>query len=760
MAGSGRVRWQATPAWENASRPVRLPRMRRILAWSAMMAGVLVVGVLVYAFLPTPAPDLSALAASEQPYAATISRDRWGIPHVHGATDADTAYGLAWAHAEDDFLTLQQSALAARGRLATVEGRDAAPIDYLVALLRVRETTAAGYPHLDADTRALVEGYAAGLNAYAAANPGEVISRELFPVTGEDLVAASVQKAPLFFGIDVILAALFDDAPLDEVRHALAAPTGREVAVPAGSNVLVAGPTRTPDGATHLVSNSHQPWTGPVAWYEATLTSDAGWRATGALFPGVPTIVLGHNERVAWSFTVNRPDLVDVYRLDVDPDDPTRYRVDGEWLDMEVAEVGVEVALLGRLRWTFPQEVAWTIFGPVIRRDDGDVALRWAGMDEVGIFQQLYRMNQAQDVDELLAALERQDGLASFNLGAADAAGRIAYLYHALLPRRAELAGVDWHGVVPGDTRATLWDEVHAFDQLPRVVDPTAGFLQNANSTPFSATVGPDLPDPAGWPEATTGVERYETNRSLRALDLLGGEEPIDLERLLAVKYDTRYDERSAVARWRDRLVAARDRLADDDELAGLDVLAAWDLTAAVDSVGTALLVSTVAELFEDDRVAFDPARLGDVAVADDIPDDVLLDAYRAAVAWLADAHGRIDVPWGEVNRLRRGEVDLPLSGAPDILRAVYGERADDGELAGIAGDAYVAAVTFDADGVVHSRAVHQFGSATLDEDSPHYADQAPLFASEQLRDVPFTDEELTAAAVVTYRAGEDRPEP
>lgn len=734
--------------------------MRRILRWLAIGFAVLIVSVLVYAFVPTPAPNLSALAAAEQPYTATIARDRFGIPHVHGATDADTAYGLAWAHAEDDFLTLQQSALAARGRLATVEGRDAAPIDYLVALLRVGETTAAGYPHLDADTRALVEGYASGLNAYAAANPGEVISRELFPVTGEDLVAASVQKAPLFFGLDVILAALFADAPLDDVRHDLARPTGREVAVPAGSNVLVVGPTRTPDGATHLVSNSHQPWTGPVAWYEATVSSDAGWRATGALFPGVPTIVLGHNERVAWSFTVNRPDLVDVYRLDVDPEDPTRYRVDGEWLDMEVSEVGVEVALLGRLRWTFPQEVAWTIYGPVIRRDDGDVALRWAGMDSVGIFQQLHRMNRSGDVDELLDALADQDGFASFNVGAADADGRIAYLYHALLPRREQLAGVDWHGVVPGDTRATLWQEVLPFGELPRVDDPGSGFLQNANSTPFSATTGTEAPDPATWPEATTGIERYETNRSRRTLTLLDGDEPVDLDRLLAVKYDTRYDERSAVARWRERLVAARDELAGDDERAGLDVLAGWDLSADVGSLGTAMLVLTLAELFEDDRVTFDPARLGDVEVADEVPDEVLLDAYRAAVAWLLDAHGRVDVPWGEVNRLRRGAVDLPLRGAPDVLRAIYGERTDDGVLAGIAGDAYVAAITFDADGVVTSQAVHPFGSATLDEGSPHHADQAPLFAAEALRSVPFTDEEMAAAAVVTYRAGEPRPGP
>jgi acyl-homoserine-lactone acylase len=729
--------------------------MRRILRWTGGLVTLLALGVLVYAALPEGTPDLSAHAPSEQPYDAMISRDAFGIPHVHGVTDADTAYGLAWAHAEDDFLTIQRSTLAARGRLATAEGRDAAPIDYAVALLRVREVTTAGYPTLAPETRALLEGYAAGLNAYASAHPGEVLSPELFPVAGEDLVAASVQKAPLFFGLEVTLAALFDPAPLEEQLAALSRPTSIDAVTAAGSNVLAVGPTRTPDGATHLISNSHQPWTGPVAWYEATLTSEEGWRATGALFPGVPTIVLGHNERVAWSFTVNRPDLIDVYRLDVNPADPTRYRVDGEWLDMEVEEVELEVRLFGRLRWTVRREVAWTIFGPVVRRDDGDVALRWAGMGEVGIFQQLHGFNRAGDLDAWRMALAGQDGLASFNMGAADATGRIGYLYHALLPDRPDLDRVDWAGVVPGDTRATLWTDVRRFEDLPWVEDPAAGFLQNANSTPFTATLGSEQPDPDRWPEATTGIERYETNRSLRALELLGGSDPVDLDALLAVKFDTRYAATSAVAIWRDRLVAARGQLDSDDERAGLDELAGWDLDAARERTGVALMVLTVAGLFEDDRVDLDPARLGDAEVADAVRDEVLLDAYRDAVAWLASAQGRVDVPWGEVNRLRRGSVDLPLDGAPDVLRAIYGRRTDDGVLEGIAGDAYLAAITFDADGSVSSRAIHQFGAATLDEDSPHHADQAPRFAEGQLRAVPFTDEELAAAAVETYRPGE-----
>jgi acyl-homoserine-lactone acylase len=698
--------------------------MRRAIGWVAGTLALVTAAVLAYAFFPAGAADLSAYAAAEQPYDAVISRDRFGVPHVHGARDADTAYGLAWAHAEDDFPTLQRSALAARGRLATVAGREAAPIDYLIALLRVREVAESGHPTLAPRTRALLDGYAAGLNAYAAAHGDEVLSPELFPVTAEDLVAASVQKAPLFFGLEVTLSALFDPAPLEERTQALGRPTGMDEVTAAGSNVLVVGPSRTVDGATHLLSNSHQPWTGPVAWYEATLTSDEGWHATGALFPGVPSIVLGHNEDVAWSLTVNRPDLIDVYRLEVDPRDPTRYRVDGEWLEMEVDEVDLEVRILGRLHWTVQREVAWTIYGPVVRRDDGDVALRWAGMDNAGIFDQLHALNRASSIDEWRAALEGQDGLASFNLGVADSSGRIGYLYHALLPDRRALPGVDWSGVVPGDTRRTLWTETVPFDELPWIEDPDAGFLQNANSTPFTATLGPEQPDPDRWPEATTGIERYETNRSLRALTLLRGRRPIDLGRLLEVKFDTRYDDASAVATWRDRLVAARGTLDGEDERVGLDVLASWDLDTGRASVGAGLMVLTIAELYDEASLDLEPARLGDREVADAVSDEVLMASYRSAVAWLVDAHGRVDVPWGEVNRLRRGELDLAVDGAPDVLRAIYGERRD-GVLEAIAGDSYVSAITFDADGTVSSRAIHQFGSATLDEGSPHHADQA-----------------------------------
>ncbi|MCG8462882.1 MAG: penicillin acylase family protein, partial [Holophagales bacterium] len=264
-------------------------------------------------------------------YDVRILRDLRGVPHVFGSTDADVAYGLAWAHAEDDFATIQGALLAARGRLASRLGRSAAPNDYMVQLLRIRDVVDAGYPTLPADVRALCEGYAEGLNHYAARHPSEAFA-ELYPVDGSDVVAGFVHKLPLFFGIDSVLTELLEPSrrrgisqPRSADRESGGAPRpGLDLGPVRGSNALAVAPSRTAEGSTFLVVNSHQPWEGPVAWYEAHLRSDEGWDAVGGLFPGAPVILHGHNRRLGWAHTVNRPDLVDVYALESDPDDPNR----------------------------------------------------------------------------------------------------------------------------------------------------------------------------------------------------------------------------------------------------------------------------------------------------------------------------------------------------------------------------------------------------------------------------------------------------
>ena len=705
--------------------------MKRVL-WVAFFL-VLFGAVLLWRGQPGGVPP--GLAAVGDRYEVEILRDTWGVPHIFGKTDADVAYGLAYAHAEDDFATIQGALLAARGRLASVFGKDAAPNDYMVQLLRVWDVVAAGYPHLDPATRALCQAYADGLNHYAALHPDAALPG-LYPVTGQDVVAGFVHKVPLFFGLDRVLSELFADTRQRDVSPAMPVQALAGSAAPLGSNAFALAPARTADGSTFLAVNSHQPWTGPVAWYEAHLHSEAGWDMVGGTFPGAPVILHGHNRALGWAHTVNTPDLIDVYVLEMNPDDPDQYRFDGAWRDLEVRRAPIRVKLWGPFWWTVEREVLWSVHGPVVRRDHGVYALRLAGYGEVRHVEQWYRMNRAQTFGAWKEAMA-MTALPMFNTVYADREGTIYYLYNGRLPVRAE--GYDWRRYLPGDTSETLWTETLPFEALPQVLNPASGFVQSCNGTPFRTTTGPGNPDPAAY-APSLGIEAGKmTNRTRRALALFGTGATVSWDDFVAYKYDVAYAPESRVGRLRERLLALP-APADSLTRAALDVLRAWDLRTDAENPHAALPVLALAPFIE---------TYGRV-----VDDEALTERLGTAARWLLAHFGTLTPPWQDVNRLRRGDVDLGLGGSPDVLHAVNGDLQPDGRLAGRAGDSYVLLVRWAPDGTVHSESIHQFGTATLDAASPHYADQAPLFARGARKPVWFDEADIRAHLERAYRPG------
>ncbi len=698
--------------------------MRKAARISLLLAAVLGAAGLALALWPRRKIDPAALLPRRH-YDVRILRDTWGVPHVFGRTDPDVAYGLAWAHAEDDFQTIQGALLAARGRLATVLGREGAPNDYMVQLLRIPDVVDAGYERdLRPETRALCEAYAEGINHYAALHPDEAMP-DLYPARGRDLIAGFVHKTPLFFGLDRVLRGLLEPAPSP----------GPPV-TPTGSNMFAVAPRRSADGFTRLAINSHQPWAGPVAWYEAHLHSETGWDAVGGLFPGVPLILHGHNRNLGWAHTVNKPDLIDVYALEMNAAHPSQYKLDGAWRELEVRTAAIQVKVLGPLTWTAHREVLWSVYGPVVRGPRGVFAIRIAGYGDVRPIEQWYRMNKASRFDEWLEAM-RMNALPMFNVGYADREGHIFYVYNARLPLRSE--GYDWSGIVPGNTSRTLWTESLPFDRLPQVGDPPSGFVQNCNSSPFHTTAGDGNPEPAAYSPAF-GIETRMTNRSLRALELLGADEQITREEFDQYKFDVTYASASVVAARIGQLLAAP-APADPLTRQALDLLRGWDRAATADSRAAALAVMALA-----------PA---DEAEADLPPTSVLDERLAAAARRLQAQFGRIDVPWHDVLRLRHGTLDVGLFGGPDLLHAVYGRPGSDGRIAGVAGDSYILLVEWDREGRVSSRSIQPYGSATLDAHSRHYADQAPLFAACRLKPVWMDESEIRAHLEREYRPGE-----
>ena len=700
--------------------------------------------------------DLSDTIASQPTYDVEIIRDEWGVPHIYGQTDADVAFGLAYAHAQDDFYTIQQTTAAARGELALHYGADAAPNDYMVHLLRLNDVLDARYEtDISPEFRLVLDAYAHGLNAYAAKYPQEAFYG-LFPLTGRDVAAGFVHKIPLFFGIDGTLGELFAterQRPVSGVNarqmpSAFLFPTAVNAY---GSNVLAVAPSRTDFGQTMLAINSHQPWEGPVSWYEARLHSEEGWDVIGSLFPGQPMVAHGHTPDLGWGFTVNHPDLIDVFVLDINPDNPNQYRFDGEWLELERRDAPITVKIWGNLTWTVTEEVLWSVYGPTVRQPHGTYAIRYASMGELSYVEQFYRLNKATNLVEWQEAM-RGGTLPMFNVGYADKAGNIYYLYNALLPLRAE--GYNWREYLPGDRSETLWTEYLPFDELPQVLNPPAGFIQNANSTPFQTTLGAGNPDPANY-APTLGIESFMTNRALRALELFGENDALSVADFYDYKYDTAYHPESDVPRLVARLLADGS-LTGEQERAGLAILAGWHGRVDPENRGAALAILTLLFINEAQAtrpdVSLNPSRLTTAVV----PDDVLRDSFRAALDHLMTHFGQLDPEWQSVNRLRRGDVDLGLGGGPDILHATYGLPDPDGRLRGFNGDSHIQIVIWDPAGEVRSVAVHPYGSATLDSSSPHYNDQSPLFAARQLRPVWLDEDEVRRRATAVYRPGEE----
>jgi acyl-homoserine-lactone acylase len=726
--------------------------MRKVVARISLgmlaLVAVVVIGLMVWE------PFAAARSAPPPPraYQAEILRDEFGVPHIYGKTDADVAYGVAQAHAEDDFATLQDVAAMARGRYGAVRGAEGAQVDYIYHLLDARGTAQRRYPLLPADTRALFEAYATGLNDYAAAHPGEVKLARLFPVNGMDVAAGFALRQPFFFGLGDVIGPLVEGKPLrpengpaipsgsatpTPIPQATVEPARTAAAMPlpwgedgglAGSNAFVVAP-KASGGPTILVSNSHQPWRGGVAWYELVVESGEGWHFAGANFPGSPYPFLGHNERLGWTNTVNRPDMVDVYKLVLDASG-TKYRIGGKWAPLERKTVTLPVRF-GPVVLPVRRTIWRSAHGPVIKNDHGAFAVRYGGIDRLDQLDAYYRLNKARNLAQWQAQLARM-AIPSTNFLYADEAGNIAYVYNAAIPQRQ--VGPNWRGILPGDDPALIWTGPVTYDALPKYVNPASGWLFNSNNTPFyAAGPGSDLAADSVPPEM--GVELDMTNRARRAWTLMSRADKLDRTALEAIKFDMVYDEAGYVKRMMDA-VRAIDAGGDRRLAEARRLLLGWDRSADNIGRGDSIALLMIKEYMS---ASYQHKRWPDAR-----------EELAKAAAHLVKHFGRLDPPMSEVLRLRRGpgphSVDLPLDGGSDTLRAsTTWDVAEDGRLAVKHGDSFILWAEWLPGQRARSRSIQPYGAATTRPGSVHYTDQSTLFVQHRFKPVHFWREEVLA---------------
>ena len=688
-----------------------------------------------------PTPSYLELSQQAQNYDVEVIRDSWGVPHIYGIRNADVAFAVAYVNAEDDLETVMETIAATRGVLARYRGKEATVSDYLVAWMDVYGTIDRRYERdVPDDIKAYLEAYAAGLNYYAAQNP-EKIWPGLAPFTAQDVIAGFVFKTPLFYGLDKTLLELFGDERKKQI--ALNPGAGNTAWLVAqhpepelGSNAIAVAPHRSGDNTTRLLSNSHQPMSGPVAWWEAHLVSQEGMNMTGGLFAATPIVLQGFNEHLAWANTVSEQDLVDVYVLERNPNNNMEYKLDGQWREFEERVVTIKVKLWGPFAYPAKRTILHSEHGPVIEAAHGTYAVRYAGMGEIHQFEQYYRLNHTSNLDEFLQVMS-MNALPSINYVYADKDGHIGLIHNAQYPARND--DWDWSADMPGDRSELIWRDYRPFSQVPKLIDPESGALYNANNTVFISTDGTDNLRAEDFPKSM-GLQTNQTNRAFRLEELLPQYPTLGRAELETIKFDLKYSTRSKAAKVVEQ-VLAHDWSAEAEMQNAVAHLSKWDFSMDADSRTAALGgLTTLAKVTQK--------YTGVVA-----PEPV--EAFRAAVAYLMSHHGRIDPKWGELNRLVRGDFDFPVDGGPDIMRAIYPkELGEDGRLVANAGDTWMALVEWNEEKQMSAEVVHQFGSAFADPTSKHHNDQAVLFVQKKWRKALRDKDEILADAICRYRLG------
>lgn len=680
-----------------------------------------------------PDPQAMAWRAPQiDPQAVQIHRDAWGVPHIHGPTDAHVAYGLAWANAEDAFGVMQETVLTGKGMMGRLKGKEGIIRDYLLQAFDIpTRVQQAWYTQLSAPTRNWLDAYAQGLNAYAELHPDEVLVRGSFPVRPQELLQGQV------FVLSYMVYAMKEVEKIFDGDYHLA-PDGAS-----GSNAYALAPSRTADGKTYLAINPHQPLEGPFSFYECHLLSDEGLNFHGAMYHNGMLPGFGSNADVGWAMTYNKLDLVDSYVLDMHPSKRLQYRLDGEWKTLEQTRIWLTMKV-GPINLRVPRNLYWSELGPTFRKDGRFYAVRFGMLYNMRAPEQILRMMHADGKDELLQAM-RLLGVPRFNMVYADRNGNIGYVNNGQVPQRPDNKG--WKGCREGNSSSLLWDAFLPFDSLPQVHNPRAGYVFNTNNTPFLCTASGenlDSTDTQRYPPHA-GYSHLVNNRALRFTELIHARERFGWEAFKAIKFDQRFPVSSP-------FLASCDSLFNLDperypHLAeSLALLNGWDKEVCLESPEATLFAVTIDHLFEAEDMGYDQFFTGF-----SVHPPQMADALESAQEYLLQHFDQVRVPWGDLQRLTRGKVDLPMPGYFDLLAANYSRPGEDGRYEAWVGDAYTQFVVFGTDGLERMETLLPFGSSVRPE-SPHYTDQMALYAQHKTKPMALDLDWVRAQAVRSYR--------
>lgn len=708
-----------------------------------------------------PAVQSPDLARWEQHAAqTTLIRDDFGVPHIYGKTDADAVFGLLYAQCEDDFPRVEQNYLWATGRLAEVEGEQALYSDLRANLFMTEAEAIALYDRSPDWLQVLCQAFADGVNYYLHTHP-EVKPQLLthfepwMPLyfsegsIGGDIERISTRRIQAFYEEGKALS-------LHEQGDGLLHPDVLEE--PQGSNGIALSGKMTQSGKAMLLINPH------TSFYfrgEVHVVSEEGLNAYGAVTWGQFFVYQGFNEKTGWMHTSTYTDVIDEFVEEVTEENGTySYQYGDEKRPLETKEVTLQYREGSQLL-----EKTFTIYrshhGPITHML-GDkwvaTALMW---EPVKALSQSYTRTKLDGYDAFREMMEIRTN-SSNNTVYADAGGNIAYFHGNFIPRRD--TSFDYRQPVDGSNPATDWQGLHSVDEAIVVHNPPNGWIQNCNSTPFTAAADYS-PKAADYPRYMS--MNQENFRGIHAIRLLEKGQDFTLDNLIELAYDPYLPAFEVLI---PGLIAAYDRTRPQNPALKkpIDALRSWDFAVSLTSVpmslahyyGTAYLRKGIAPegLIGMERITYFGTRS---------PDEERLLMFAEAVGTLTRDFGTWEIPWGEINRFQRlsGDIDLQFDDEKPSLPvglasgtwgalAAYGMRSSQPtkKIYGTRGNSFVAVVEF-GDKVKAKSLLA--GGQSGDPDSPHFYDQAQRYADRQFKDVAYYREEVEARAERTYHPGE-----
>jgi len=627
-------------------------------------------------------------------YDVSIHRDFWGIPYIKGETDMDVAYGIGLSHAEDAYDDLVELMPLYRGKSALFNGLKGVETDYLVRLLRVHQNVEKfAKDQLSDRSLQMAQAYADGVNQFAKDNPSKVNQR-LHPITKEDIIAGSYIQHLFFAGLDSGLQTMSDHI---------------SKSIPTGSNAIAVNGAKTEGDSSFLLINSHQPLAGPVGWYELNVESQSGWNAHGGNFPGSFVVNVGFNKNIGWGATVNRPDVLDIFELTVNPTNPDEYLLDEAWVPFEIEEDYLQIKLLGFLKIKSKQSFKYSKFGPVLEIQDKVFALRHSTQNSFQEIDGWFSLNKADSVQAFESALSSRK-IPSFNFVVMDSAKNIGFFYNGRIPSRENAKAA--RKVLQGTSSRDIWPLNKSIQDLPTFINPKNGWIQSTNQNPY-AVMG-EYSSALDLESSHVYFEQRLTNRSFVANELLSPKTKITLDDFIDIKFDNSYSKNSRQYQFLLQLAKSNQEIALKVE--------PWDRQTN----------------FKNRHAGFNSCLMAHewLAEMNTQPIPKTKDIVATCKDWFVEIDRKQTDEWGDITTISRLGRSYPIQGSLDTLRAVYGTPNDKTNSIDMSGGDGLFYIIEEGESGRMIYGMHNFGSSR-NRESVHYSDQTFLFSQEALRFVP-----------------------